>query len=97
MAKLANRSTNKQTILAYLSKGKSLTKNQAQEMFGIGNFNACMSALTEQVQAYGNWKIKSHVRPNGEKAYALFRVVRSVKSNGSRSVTLDAPQYYTAG
>lgn len=93
--KTAKRTPNATTILNYLAKGKSLTKSQAAEQFGIRNFNSCMAKIAVQVEKYGNWTITTHERPRtNETAYSLQRVI---KNRRGRVTGLSSPVGYWVG
>lgn len=83
--------TKKDSVIAYLSTGATLSSDEARHLFGVKNFRATMSDIREQVERFGNWRITRKVR-NGETRYAMrcvsiygpFDGVSTRRSRGNR-------------
>ena len=58
-------------VIICLSSGKTLTAAQAQSKFGVRNLRAMISAIREQVEAFGNWQIVTETNSRGETVYSM--------------------------
>lgn len=61
----------KRRVMDYLSKGNTLTANQARSRFGVGNIRATISDIKSTVEQYGNWTVTSGSTPSGLTNYGM--------------------------
>ena len=61
----------KRRVMDYLASGRTLTANQAQSRFGVGNMRATMSNIKGQVEQYGNWEVVTNPSPSGITTYGM--------------------------
>ena len=68
---MSNTISKKRRVMDYLASGKTLTSNEANSRFGVGNMRATISNIKSQVEAYGNWSVDSCSVPSGKTRYAM--------------------------
>ena len=68
---MSNTISKKRRVMDYLAKGNTLTSNEANSRFGVGNMRATISNIKSQVEAYGNWSVDSCSVPSGKTRYAM--------------------------
>ncbi len=61
----------KRRVMDYLSKGNTLTANQARSRFGVSNLRATISDIKSTVEQYGNWSVFNTSTPGGKTAYGI--------------------------
>lgn len=66
--------TKQQSVINYLSSGRSLNQDRAMQLFGVRNLRATISDVKEQVEAYGNWRIVRKEGRDGTSRYSMERV-----------------------
>jgi len=69
--------TKQQSVINYLSSGRSLNQDRAMQLFGVRNLRATISDVKEQVEAYGNWRIVRKEGRDGTSRYSMERVVKN--------------------
>ena len=85
---MPNTMTKQQSVINYLSSGRSLNQDRAMQLFGVRNLRATISDVKEQVEAYGNWRIVSKEGRDGTSRYSMESTgasSNSKKTNTRRS------------
>ena len=67
---MASTVTKQDRVMNYLVKGKTLSKDSAQTMFGVGNLRATISDIRPTLEAYGYSVVRTTGR-KGETRYGL--------------------------
>ena len=67
---MASTVTKQDRVMNYLVKGKTLSQDSAQTMFGVGNLRATISDIRPTLEAYGYSVVRTTCR-KGETRYGL--------------------------
>ena len=67
---MASTVTKQDRVMNYLVKGKTLSQDSAQTMFGVGNLRATISDIRPTLEAYG-YSVVSTTGRKGETRYGL--------------------------
>jgi hypothetical protein len=67
---MAVKATKQDRVISYLVKGKSLSQDSANSMFGVGNLRATISDIRPTLEAEG-WSIVRTTGRKGETRYSV--------------------------
>lgn len=67
---MAVKATKQDRVINYLVKGKSLSQDSANSMFGVGNLRATISDIRPTLEAEG-WSIVRTTGRKGETRYSV--------------------------